>query len=285
MDIVFNEPNRTNRSIDASKCFLDESFQTSTDIWDSLLTHQAALFAPAEICYLAANPAWAEARTVADIGCGNGEYLHLLQKAFPRKTYNGIDNAPLLIERARRRHDMFGSRFHLGDIIEQGPEIKSDAIILRFMVQHLPNPRLFFNSLRKYAHSTTLALVIEPNFAASKVLPDLHLFSDLVTRYEDRCRAMGNARSVTDGNTPFSAICGHSWQVTGIERLASRHERSSWNALDLERVFVGWIDALEVSGAVSYDFPAVRCELADWLSATGESAEIVLNIVSLKPAV
>ena len=283
MDNIIEQSVCSARSIDSATCFFEDTFQSSIEIWDSLLTHQAALFAPAEIGYFAELPAWARAQIVADIGCGNGAYLHQLRMAFPAKTYHGIDSSPRLIDRARRRHALLGPSFHLGDIIHQGPELKADAIILRFIAQHLPNPRLFFECLRSYAHSTTLALVIEPNFGASRAFPDLCLFSDLVRKYEDCCHTMGNARSVVDGNTPFSAICGNSWQVTGIEPLVSRHERSTWNALDLERVFVGWIAALEMSGAVQYDFPAVKREVREWMLVIGKRAEIVLNIVSLRP--
>ena len=44
------------RSIDSATCFFEDTFQSSIEIWDSLLTHQAALFAPAEIGYFAVYP-------------------------------------------------------------------------------------------------------------------------------------------------------------------------------------------------------------------------------------
>jgi 2-polyprenyl-3-methyl-5-hydroxy-6-metoxy-1,4-benzoquinol methylase len=267
-----------------AQSFMQDQFSTAIRVWDSLLTQQVALFAPSEIDHLSSLSSWQSARTVIDIGCGNGDYVAALQRAFPWPKFHGIDSSPGLIEIARQRHHINGITFHTGDVTRQSPNLIADAIILRFVVQHLADPAAFFEHLRRHAHDRTMVVIIEPNFAKSSACPALARFSNLVARYEETCRARCNARTAVGDDQLLQSLYGGSWTLADTSTVVSRHQRAVWSEQDLSGVFEGWISSLETSGAVDANYGAVRSELAEWMACSGQSADIALTVRTLRPA-
>ena len=70
---------------------LNKTLPTIEDQWDELLRFQANITLPVELpCYYV-EKGWLEARSVVDLGTGNGYYLKRLQEHFPAKKYLGLD--------------------------------------------------------------------------------------------------------------------------------------------------------------------------------------------------
>jgi trans-aconitate methyltransferase len=264
--------------------FMDSSFRSSAESWDKLLTHQVSLFSASEMSYLATLPEWVTSRKVADVGCGNGDYLDRLLGAFPYKSYVGIDSSPQLIDIARERHAGSKTDYYIADIIHEAPDLEFDAIVLRFVVQHLPDALGFFKSLRRLCHAQSMVVIFEPSPSECSAAPELAKLGELVRRYDEQCRALGSTRARIHEPGRFKLICGDEWKVTREHAILSRHERATWIGSDLAQVFNGWITALERSEAVACDFGAVRTEVADWINSTGNSVDMVLNAWVLRPA-
>jgi trans-aconitate methyltransferase len=260
------------------------SFSSSAQSWDKLLTHQVTLFSPAEFRYLATLPEWATAESVVDVGCGNGDYVSRLRKEFPHKGYAGIDSSGELISIAKNRHSQTDIAFHIGDIIGRAPPENFDAIILRFVVQHLPDSLSFFKSLHRLAHSRSMVVVLEPSPSDCQAVPDLTKLSELVDRYDRFCKEVGHSRGKLQSSDGFKSVCGDTWHVVHHHAIQSCHERKTWIAKDLAQVFDGWLTALESSGAVDFEYEEVRQEVADWIATTGQSVSMKLNAWILRPA-
>src|SRR5262245_2592813 len=126
-----NAPSRSND-------FLDTSTRDAAGRWDDLLTLQVDLFLQHAADHLATLPAWRKAKRVVDVGCGNGYYLSRLSARHPGKSFVGIDVSPELIAAAKERHGERGLRFERRDFLREGAPA-ADLIILRFVLQHLPD--------------------------------------------------------------------------------------------------------------------------------------------------
>src|SRR5262245_48349149 len=108
--------------------FLDTSTHEAAGRWDDLLTLQVDLFPQQEAAHLATLAAWRRARSVVDVGCGNGYYLSRLSALHPDKRLTGIDVSPELIAHAACRHGSARVAFERRDYLREGAP--ADAIVL-----------------------------------------------------------------------------------------------------------------------------------------------------------
>lgn len=262
-----------------SKSFADERCK----LWNSLLAAQVSTFAKAEQRYLSELPWWRDAGSVADIGCGNGDYLAQLNHCFPGKTYVGVDTSAELISIAQRKHEHLNVRFSCGDITQSVPFPKVDGIILRFVVQHLEDPQSFFRALRRLLHPTGFVLIIEPNLKASHADPDLVKFQHLVRAYESLAQSVGAARAQIQDSNRLQQLVGNGWTVASVDPISSKHDRDGWDGKALYRVFAGWIDAIQATNKLEWDYASVKSEVAEWLESTGHRIDFVLSATMLMP--
>lgn len=100
------------------------------------------------------------AKTLIDIGCGDGTYTAAIKAARPDLACTGFDPATVAIESARRRFP--DVEYISGDLLDpsQTPARKYDVGVVRGVIHHLPDAKAgIANALRL---SDTIILV-EPN--------------------------------------------------------------------------------------------------------------------------
>lgn len=270
-----------NKAIGSSSV-MGNTFCSQADVWDELLRHQVELMSPAEITALAALPAWKDVHSIIDIGCGNGDYAKQLQIAFPDTHITAIDRSPALIARARHRHRNSDIEFEQGDIVNSAPSGKFDAIILRFVVQHLDDAADFFSKLQALCHDNTQVLIIEPNPMSSCAHPRLVGLEHLIEHYETICESNGGSRSMLRKKESFAGMLGEGWSCEIEQSISSEHERGSWCEKDLTTVLNGWVTVLERSGAAGDRAAGVRKEVTDWVAGPGKSISLNLDLWSLR---
>jgi len=88
-------------------------------------------------------------RRMADIGCGSGAVLRLLQRAFPEAFLDGFDVAPDA-QRFWSGASAPNLRFRIGDFFELA-QPGYDLVLALDVVEHLPNSFEFLERLRSYA--------------------------------------------------------------------------------------------------------------------------------------
>ncbi len=262
-----------------SKSFADDRCK----LWDHLLAAQVAVFSNAEVSHLAELTQWCTSNSIADIGCGNGDYIAELSRQFPNKIYNGIDLSPELIAIAEQNHSDENLKFECRDIACDQNAPRVDFIILRFVVQHLDHPGSFFRSVKQLLHPTGCLIVIEPNLKASGAYPDLAEFHKLVNGYDTLAHAVGASRSQTQDLTRLAQLFGDDWTVVRADSIVSSHERKTWNEVALRQVFVGWIDAIQATNRLDWDYGSVRSEVENWITYKGDRIDFVLSATMLRP--
>jgi SAM-dependent methyltransferase len=100
------------------------------------------------------------AKTVVDIGCGDGTYTNELKKAFPNKFFTGFDPAESAINIAKSKYRNID--FHVGDLLNPSEfrNNKFDFGIIRGVLHHLPNAQKGLENCLQLSHNI---IIIEPN--------------------------------------------------------------------------------------------------------------------------
>lgn len=132
-------------------------------VWADLLSLQVELTLPVELpCYYG-EMGWHAARSVVDLGTGNGYYLRRLQERFPDKRYLGIDIEPSLIDAARESHgnDPDGLSFQVADIFDFRGSFS--AIVCRLVAQHLRRPEALAETAASLLAPGGVMFSVEPN--------------------------------------------------------------------------------------------------------------------------
>ena len=260
-----------------SKSFGDERCK----LWDQLLSAQVSVFYEAELQYLSSLHEWRDAMSIADIGCGNGDYIAKLKDSFPNKKYRGVDCSAELVAIAKEKHTDDALSFCCCDITQRVPLRKFDSAVLRFVVQHLEKPDIFFEALRQRLNPNGFALVIEPKFEACTADPDLVEFRKLVTAYDALAQSVGAARAQIQDPQKLNQLMSAHWKIERVDTICARHDRQNWNDCDLLQVFTGWINAIEATGKLEWDYASVKSEVANWIEFDGKQIDFVLSATKL----
>lgn len=86
---------------------------------------------------------------ICEIGCGTGEILINLAKAFPDAEFSGYDIAPAAYERAKAKNSP-RVKFHLGDLLTEDVE-PFDVILTIDVIEHVADVYGFLTNLRPKA--------------------------------------------------------------------------------------------------------------------------------------
>jgi SAM-dependent methyltransferase len=129
-----------------------------TQIYSDMLTLQARLQFPFERHFYS-GPRWRGAKSVLDVGCGNGAYARILDKEFPGKSYVGVEQDPemrsLASEISPQNYTVIGA---LEDL---PPKTHFDFVLLRLVLLHVADRRLLFKSLLPHIHDNTSILIFD----------------------------------------------------------------------------------------------------------------------------
>jgi len=98
--------------------------------------------------------------SVVDVGCGDGTYTDLIQRARPGLRVTGFDPAVGAVSLARTRYP--GLEFFVADILrpETCPQARFDLVIVRGVLHHLTDQAA---AIRACARLGDRILIIEPN--------------------------------------------------------------------------------------------------------------------------
>jgi cyclopropane fatty-acyl-phospholipid synthase-like methyltransferase len=86
---------------------------------------------------------------VLDLGCGDGLLLATILQAFPDARGTAVDFSPLMLEHARQRLTVFGSRVQIVEADlgtpawQKGVQGSFDGVVSGFAIHHLPDKRKY----------------------------------------------------------------------------------------------------------------------------------------------
>jgi SAM-dependent methyltransferase len=164
------------------------------------LEAQAALSWPEELRVLT-ELGIRDGDAITDAGCGSGAFTARLRAALPTSPLTAIDGDERLLTQARRRFsEPVGLSFMVGDLADPPvPNASQDALVSRFVFQHLPDPLGVATRLRRLLRPGGLLAVIEVDAGLwGTAEPDLR------SGYQEAYRAMA-ADQAGDGGDRFIA--------------------------------------------------------------------------------
>jgi len=149
-----------------------------------------------------------DAKTIADLGCGDGELTTTLLPRWPEATIVGVDSSEEMLAKAKARRAPPSIRFELGDLRTFRPKKKLDLVVSNSALQWLPDHAGLLADLRgMLAPAGVLAVQIPNNQkeAAYRVIdevtsaphlqgrvpPDLRPAVESPAFYEERLAALG----------------------------------------------------------------------------------------------
>lgn len=245
---------------------MSSSFSSHADEWDHLLTCQVDLFARKEFEVLRALPDWNAAQRVLDVGCGNGDYTVLLSKTFPTISVFGFDTSPELINSAKARHKYNSAQFLSGSMNEVGLVFDPDTVLMRFVVQHVPDPTALFEELAAVFPKLDRIVLLEINLPQSRHSPLIPGLVKLMEAHENLGDANGNlTRSALGNADTIASIIGKKWRIGGHRMVVNQLREHSWQPQSIASLLSGWASALSLS-ARSASNNNLSAEIQTWVN-------------------
>jgi SAM-dependent methyltransferase len=237
------------------------------------------MFLDHEESYVSELSAWRSARSIVDVGCGNGYYLSRLAARHPGKTFVGIDLSAELIDRAQQRFTSPRMHFERRDFLRDGAPA-CDLIMMRFVLQHLPDLGAVLAQAANALRPGGKLLVIDPDFAESSCSPRLPLFMGMFAAFEKWRASLGLLRGGAMGLAD-RMLAFPGWRVSE-ERLIRVVQLPPFKDSAAAATFAGWIDLCQRAGGFDYPFADVRAELAAWSDRDDATSSVALRATLLE---
>lgn len=246
--------------------------------WDLLQRLQADFCMDLEWPYYYQEPGWHAAKTMLDIGCGNGYYLGKLAERFPDKAYTGYDISKEFIEIARERHDPDRIKFGIGDA--HAVKGQYDFILARLVFQHLPDPEHVLKSIAKSVSPGGYLLIVDSRDVWRYYYPPLprfmEFFEAFINSQLDRKLNRDFVRQLA-GNIkdyPQWSLAG-AWEVVIPSSLPGNLER-------FQTIYGEVIRFVEESETIDFDFDALHKDWDAWCREPHAYTHAGLSIVLLQ---
>jgi cyclopropane fatty-acyl-phospholipid synthase-like methyltransferase len=85
---------------------------------------------------------------ICEVGCGTGEILLNLGKAFPAAHLSGYEISPVAFDRARRKETP-NTKFYLKDLLAEN-DVKFDLVLVIDVIEHVEDYILFIKKLKPF---------------------------------------------------------------------------------------------------------------------------------------
>lgn len=132
---------------------------------------------------------------VLDIGSGPGDVSFVAAKLVgPTGTVLGVDAAPAMVELARARAHEKGLstvQFRQAAVDEIVLDEPLDAVVGRLILMHLPDPAATLRRLSSFVRPGGIVAFSENDIPATRSIPDIPLFADVVAAIIRAFEAMG----------------------------------------------------------------------------------------------
>lgn len=122
--------------------------------------------------------------TVLDLGCGPADVTVRVAKAFSASTIHGVDGSRAMLRYGEIRlakHPEVARRIELVYGLLPGAEMpreKYDAVISNSLLHHLPDPRILWDAVSKWANGGALVLIMDlmrpPSVEEARRLVDMY---------------------------------------------------------------------------------------------------------------
>lgn len=245
-------------------------------IWDRMQRLQTDFAFAQELTFYYTSVQWHDARTVLDVGTGNGYYLKLLAARFPNKRYIGIDTSPELIDIANRETCTDVS-FDAGDIL--GHSGTYDFVLMRLLLQHLEDIPTTLDHVAQLTRPGGSALIVDAHDPVRRFHPALPQFTKFFTAYAEHEGRLGRDRRVAD-RIEESLSKSTKWRYG--DTLALLIPSTIAGNLELfTQTYTLFVDLVSEAGEIRYDFEAVKEAWRRWSALPDAYTQVGLNLIRI----
>jgi SAM-dependent methyltransferase len=247
-------------------------------LWPRLMRAQVELAFAAEVPFFCGCSDWRLARRVLDLGCGTGEYLSSLRACFPDKLYTGIECDPLYAGLARQQlsADEGGAtpvRIVTGDLFSASGEF--DALVVRLVAQHLPEPERIFEVARRLLSPTGTLVVVESVDAERCFIPAIPEIEDIFRKFRAARRTAGCDRDA--GRLLVERARSHGFRLHNEMTVRAATTPNDRHALFVD-TYATVFGILRLNYGVEADFAAAERALHAWRDTPGAYAHIGVQL-------
>ncbi len=247
------------------------------EIWDQMQRLQTDFALAQELTFYFTSPQWHAARTVLDLGTGNGYYLSKIAARFPDKSYHGVDVSPELIAIAETEVGggklSFSPRY-LFDVTEP-----YDFVLMRLLLQHLDDIQTVLDHVATITKPGGSVLIIDSHDPLRFFYPDLPEFVEFFTIYAEHERQAGRDRRVAsrlDQAIASSVV----WKPAGTLQLLIPSTIPG-NLKLFTKTYTLLVDLVEQVGEIQYDFSSVKKSWRRWSDLPNAYTQVGLNLICL----
>ena len=249
------------------------------DIWDLVQQLQSDLCFPQEIGMYYQAPSWHTARSVLDVGTGNGYFIDRLARRFPEKQYTAIDTSPDFVELADARLQRSPVTVECRDYFEESGAY--DFVVTRLFWQHVPSFKLdlALSRLSVLTRRHGSVLVMDAHDANRLFSPELPKFRDVIQAYSHRETAEGRCRDVCDVLVSW-AERADGWTI-GYDATVIIPSAVPGYLEIFRHLYNLWLDLFEAIGELKLDFAGARAEIAEAFASPSMYTQVGMRLLRL----
>jgi 2-polyprenyl-3-methyl-5-hydroxy-6-metoxy-1,4-benzoquinol methylase len=142
-----------------------------------------------------------ETNTILDIGTGNGVFLEKLAEKHPNKKFYGIDIQEHLIDEAKRNQRCANVNYihvETNDYSKYLDTKRVDAVIMRYLILHMPNVRNFLYNLKNQLSKSTKIWILDVDLNYFLCEPENIGFERLKLFVEEFCVTQSESNALSD---------------------------------------------------------------------------------------
>lgn len=249
----------------------------TVEIWDRMQQLQTDFCFPTELPAYFMSTAWHRAEKVLDVGSGNGYYLQRLNSFFPEKIYHGLDNNSDLLKLALQDNRSDNVQYTCIPFLDMRG--RYDFIIMRLFLQHMADIDQMLNHASSLVGTGGSLMIIDAFDPARLYAPDLPLFMAFFRAYAAASARRGLDRDV-QGRLRRAMETNRHWRVEG-DRQIIVSSATPGNLELFRETYSHFIDLVEHTKAMDYDFSAVRDEWERWSGLEKAYTQAGLSITQL----
>ena len=140
----------------------------------------------------------AKSKSLLEVGCGPGHYLEAIAERFPQLELAGLDHDEQMIQMAKEQSSLDSKRLYNDSpntLADKGALF--DCVLLRYVVQHNPNPDTLLQHCFKLVRPGGLLAVIDVDAALwGAAIPSSPQFAALYRKFEKFQHGQGGDRLV-----------------------------------------------------------------------------------------
>jgi SAM-dependent methyltransferase len=246
-------------------------------IWDQMQRIQTDFAIPQELSFYFTSPQWHEARTVLDIGSGNGYYLEQIAAVFPEKSYTGIDTSAELVGIANRERRKENLAFEEGHLLDHTGTY--DFVLMRLLLQHLDDIPAALDRVAQMTRPGGTALIIDANDTVRYFHPKLPQFTAFFAAYAEHELRAGRDRSVADRIE--KALSESTTWIHGDTLSLLIPSTINRNLELFTQTYSLFVDLVREVGDLTYDFDSVKQAWRRWSVLPDAYTQVGLNLIRL----